>query len=124
MERGLSGNPVKPDTAPRGLGEIGEGAFYKTALVDVVIPDAVQTLGNFTFSHIDTLETVDLGESLASIGDTAFANTKITSIILPNSIQSIGSGAFLNSDLETFHTRKYYSAVRWSIFRCLQAYVC
>jgi hypothetical protein len=80
-------------TIPYGVVEIGDNAFYGTALTNVTIPDSVTSIGMDAFARSD-LTSVVLGNSLEKLS--GFANTKLTGIVIPNSVTSIGYGAFSN----------------------------
>ena len=64
---------------------------------EVVIPDSVTSIGNWTFYNCSGLTSVTIGNSVTSIGNYAFAGcSSLTSVTIPDSVTSIGVGAFSN----------------------------
>ncbi len=54
--------------------EIAAKAFSDcSAIVNVTIPDSVETIGNRAFYNCDSLETVSIGTGMQSVGDYAFS---------------------------------------------------
>ena len=81
-----------------------EGSFVKTnlylngeMLVDLVIPDSVKDIRNYTFTCCASLKTVVLPDGIKSIGDGAFRRCKfLTDITIPDSVKTIGEWAFMD----------------------------
>lgn len=74
---------------------IGEGALSGSAIVSVVLPDSVKTIGKNAFSGCASLSSVTLPKSLTSLGEGAFANcSALEAIALPETLTSLGEGAF------------------------------
>lgn len=63
---------VERVTLPSTLKEIGEGAFQRSKLVSVVIPNGTATLGMFCFQYCSQLVHVELPETVSSIALGAF----------------------------------------------------
>ena len=62
---------------------------------NLVISDAVTSIGDNAFENCNGLKSVSFGSSLASIGKEAFASCiKLESVTFPASLQSIGKKAF------------------------------
>lgn len=62
---------------------------------DLVIPNTVTALGNYTFCGCSRLTSITIPNSLASIGNGSFSGCSgLTSVTIPNSVTSIGSSAF------------------------------
>ena len=101
------------------LTEIGSHAFDGTSLTFLTLPDTVETLGEYAFGNINTLNSVNIPEKL-TIADRAFAgskklnelrnkiegiripdgmfeNTGLTTFIVPSGIKEIGKYAFRNN---------------------------
>jgi hypothetical protein len=85
---------------------IGEDAFNiapKTYITSVVIPNSVETIGNYAF-YKNQLTSVTLPNSLTSIGDGVFAENQLTSVVIPDSVETIGEKAFAHClSLRTIH---------------------
>ena len=80
---------------PLGITNIATGAFARTALASVTLPETVQAIGNGAFSDCLNLETVTLPQSLTSIEQYAFYGCKkLAGIALPDSLKSIGRNTF------------------------------
>ncbi len=88
---------------PAGLTEIGDNAFYATAIASVRIPASVTSIGANAFYNCASLATVEFeapaeGVEAANlaIGNSAFSSTAITGITLPARVNSIGTNLFQN----------------------------
>lgn len=113
---------VKYVSIPSSVTEIEESAFIDAGLVEVIVPDTVETLGPAAFrgcrdlikatlpSHLteipealfadcNRLRDCKFPDGVTTIGNTAFSGTGLTSVAIPSSVKSIGSGAFSGSQL-------------------------
>ena len=84
-------------------GKLNESAFMECVnLQYVLLPDTIQSVGQFAFFKCDSLTGVSLPESLTSIGYGAFKDcTSLEDIVFPDTITFIGRSAFGNcSSLE------------------------
>ncbi len=83
---------------PETLQSIGDFSFqYCGSLTNITIPESVTSVGNYAFRNCISLEAVTFGENsqLESIGSCAFFSCiSLTSITIPESMTSIGSSAF------------------------------
>jgi len=87
----LTGSLVLPD----GLIAIGDGAFDGTRITQVVLPESLQIIGNYSFSSCSLLGNLVLPTDLVSIGNYAFYDCGLSgNLILPDSLTSLGDGAF------------------------------
>lgn len=76
---------------------LGDYAFYACDSLSgtLVLPDALQSIGQSAFSGCRQLTGVRFGKSLRSIGAFAFVQSGLRgALVLPDSLQSIGDGAF------------------------------
>ena len=64
-------------------------------IIDLVIPDVITSIGNYTFYNCTGLKSVSIPNSVTSIGGGAFSFCSgLTSLEIPNSVTSIGEYAF------------------------------
>lgn len=94
-----------PKTAVIGdcVTEIAEGAFEgDDCVVDISMPDTVDTIGNYAFGSCHNLSAITLSTGLTSIGISLFENCgELTSMpALPAAINTIPSGTFRKSGLQ------------------------
>jgi hypothetical protein len=68
-----------------------------SAMVYVVLPNTISTIGNNAFQNCSALTTITIPSNFANIGDFAFNNcTSLSNINIPTSITNIGNSAFYN----------------------------
>lgn len=81
---------------PDDVTAIGDYTFYDCdGITNVVIPDSVTSVGACAFYDCDSLLNVDLGDTVSEIGAAAFGTcNNLTSIDIPDSVVSIGESAF------------------------------
>ena len=80
---------------PASLLTMERGAFSRTGLTSIVIPEGVTKLATWAFDNSPALASVTLPTTLTSIDDYAFEScTALTSINIPTGVTSIGDGAF------------------------------
>ena len=69
---------------PRSLRRIDSGAFAKSGLESVVIPDNVQEIANGTFDACPNLMDLVLGQNVSHIGMSAIRGCdSLTRLVLP-----------------------------------------
>ena len=62
---------------------------------EIVIPEAVTSIGNYQFSGFDNLTNIEIGDSVTSIESYAFSGcTSLTSVVIGDSVTSIRGSAF------------------------------
>jgi hypothetical protein len=86
-----------------------DGAFYNSTVKKIVLPETLESIGEYAFTNCTQLEEINLPASLKSIGGYfCFYNTPKMNIdvVLPN-IESIsgGQGMFKNSGIKSFDIR-------------------
>lgn len=98
VENGILKKYVGPGgtvAVPDGVTEIGEGAFYGTAPVRVVLPESVVKIGHQAFRRCISLIEINLPNGLNSIGVDAFEGcTSLENVSFPSSLKKIFGGAF------------------------------
>ena len=76
---------------------IGHGAFEKSAVTSVTIPDSVTAIPDDAFGFCSQLTNISIPNSVTFIGFSAFNScTSLKSITLPSSLSTIQSYAFYN----------------------------
>ncbi len=75
-ESAFEGAGLEEIELSKNLKEIGDRAFFETALKTVVVPEDVTTIGTATFGLVKTLKTVVLCGNVTSIGQNAFNGWK------------------------------------------------
>lgn len=79
------------------------GAFRKSALAEIVLPQSLQKIGDCAFADTE-LQSIELPAELRQIGDFAFTAAKLESITLPPQIIWVSNFCFnLCSRLKTVH---------------------
>lgn len=75
--------------------EIGNGAFARTMLGSILIPEGVKKLSTGVFSGCEYLTSVELPDSVISIGKQAFSDCiSLDRIVLPAYLEALEYGAF------------------------------
>ena len=94
----LGEEEIKDLVIPNSVTSIGNYTFqYCSGLTSVSIPNSVKNIGNSAFLGCSGLTSVTIGNGVTSIGGNAFGGcSSLTSITIPNSITSIGGSAFIN----------------------------
>lgn len=79
-----------------GRTEIQSNALsYCESIETVEIPESVKVIGNFAFSGCGNLKSIELPNGLTTIGVDAFNNCgSLENIVIPDTVTEIGSGAF------------------------------
>lgn len=84
-------------TLPSTITDINVGAFYKTKISSIEIPEAVKNISAHAFQDCSRLDSVVLPEGLISIDAFAFYNcSQLSSITFPATLDAIGAAAFTN----------------------------
>jgi hypothetical protein len=82
-----------------GITEIGMGAFIRSGVRRVRVPERVTVIGDDAFA-LSNVEVVQLPSSLRRIGNRAFYGCKyLASVSLPAAVDYIGNAAFSNTAL-------------------------
>lgn len=76
------------------------GSNANTTTKEVIIPDSVIAIGDYSFSYWKRLEKVTMGKNVNYIGYKAFSNcSNLSTIELPDKIKEINSRTFENSGI-------------------------
>lgn len=101
------------------LTTIGERAFDATNLRELILPDSVQTMGQYAMYNNRFLEKVSLGKALTAVPKYCFDGCYyINQMTLPNTITTVNEQAFYNcgsmqldslpANLKTIENRGFY----------------
>ena len=88
---------VVPDTYT----SIGNSAFSYTSVVDVTLPESIQSIGQYAFSDTPNLRKINIPSSITTINVGVFENSGIEEIHIPDHIARIEDYAFQGSNLLT-----------------------
>ncbi len=94
----LNGTLVKDLVIPDSVESIGEYAFYNyNSLGSITIPDSVESIGKYAFYSCESLDSITIPDSVDNIGGCAFRGClNLESVKIGNSVESIGNDAFEN----------------------------
>ena len=95
----ISGKKVEGELViPNSVESIGDYTFRNcTGLTSITIPDSVTSIGDNAFQSCIGLTSVTIGNTVTKIGECAFDScTGLTSIIIPDSVMTIGNYAFFD----------------------------
>lgn len=75
--------------------KIPDWLFYNSKIEDIIIPNSVTKIGDYSFAGCTCLTSVTIPDSVISIGSYAFSScSSLESIKLPDSVTRISEGAF------------------------------
>ena len=84
-------------------GSSSTGAFGKTGIVDLILPEGLTYIGKYAFygggTSTASIETVSFPSTLKTIGEYAFDSQNIVDLVIPEGVTTIGEYAFRNSQL-------------------------
>ncbi len=89
------------------------------SLKQIIIPDSVQSIGDFAFTNCTNLKHVELSSKLLDTGYSTFSGCGLNSIWIPKSLRVIGCGSFAScTDLTslTFEERSKCNEIDDSAF--------
>lgn len=82
-------------TVEEGVESICYGAFLKTSIVSLVLPDSITEIGEFSVSLCSNLEYVVLSDNIEELPESAlYYNRKLTYVHMPENLKTIGFGVF------------------------------
>ncbi|MGB4091288.1 MAG: leucine-rich repeat protein [Ruminococcus flavefaciens] len=81
-------------TVPEGVKRIKRYAFANCKIKKVILPESLEEIEDYAFSHAASLESVEFNEGLSVIGMSAFSGCDLRSVKLPESLKKIEKYAF------------------------------
>ena len=92
----VNGELVTDLIIPDSVTTIGQYTFYNcSSLTSIIIPDSVTTIGYGAFYNCYSLTSVTIGDSVTTIGGNAFGGcSSLTSVTIPDSVTTMGYWAF------------------------------
>lgn len=92
----IDGQEVKDVVIPQTINTIGNYCFVGCSdLTSITIPNSVTSIGRYAFEECSGLTSITIPNSMTSIDDFAFYNCSgLTSITIPESVTSFGYNAF------------------------------
>ncbi len=86
---------LKNVSFPESVTSIGESAFAKTGLVEVVLPNSIVSIGDKSFNGCSSMTSLKIGDSVTSISSMAFGDCyKLESVEFGKSVSEIGESSF------------------------------
>ena len=118
-----SGALVLPDTVSHNgitytVRAIGNNTFSNCLLFTVVMPNTVDSLGDYAFDNCNYLSNMTFSNTLSYIGKCAYSNTNLGDVVLPASVRIIGESAFANANITNITLN---DSVQYLGFGCLQS---
>ena len=101
-------------------------------LTNLIIPDGITEIKDYTFYNCTSLKSVTIPEGVTSIGNKAFSNcTSLTSVTIPESVTSIGKDAFDKcyyldiyiSDIVAWYNIDFYNHTSTSLYYAYNLYL-
>lgn len=106
---------MNSENKPYHLSEDGKVLLSVDDVVDLVIPEGIETIGEHAFSFLTMLKSIAIPESVTTIERFAFADSGIESLFLPKSVTSIGTECFSGcvhlGSIEVDKDNSFYSSV-------------
>ena len=92
----INGEPLVNVVIPDGVTKIGDYTFYNCIFINsVIIPDSVVKIGKWSFTDCNNMSSFGFGQGVEIIDERAFWNcTALQEVIMPDSVTYIGSYAF------------------------------
>ena len=80
---------------PNGTKSIAQSAFHSSGIKELIIPEGLESIGDYAFSGCSNLEKIMIPNSVTDIGESAFLGCiSLESIVIPDSVIGIGEDMF------------------------------
>lgn len=94
----LYSTDLKSVRFPKGMKSINDCLRGCWRIEEVILPTALESIGDYAFYECSYLEEIELPDTLVSIGKYAFGKTNLGSVALPNTLESLDENAFAQCD--------------------------
>lgn len=113
-------NEILSVSVSDGITSIGSGAFSACRFTEIVLPDSIETIGEYAFHSCSSLASVQFPANLKTIGREAFTRcSKLTEVNLPDSLTAIGTYAFGECPMKSIVIPPHVTSLGGSLFdRC------
>jgi len=111
VEEGITGlgnylakgfNKVTSVTLPEGLTSIGTACFSGHRFESIVLPETLETIGNYAFEAVTTLRSIDIPASVTALNRYAFDGcSSLATVTGGEGITAMGQGVFRNTAILT-----------------------
>lgn len=95
--------------------EIGEYAFYRSAITEFVIPNSVTKIKEYAFDWC-SLSKLELSNEIISIGGNAFSKNCLKELVIPDSVTHIGENAFMHNKISRLILSKTINQIESMVF--------
>ena len=110
-------NEILSVSVSDGITSIGSGAFCACRFTEIVLPDSIETIGEYAFYSCSSLVSVQFPANLKTIGSEAFTRcSKLTEVNLPDSLTAIGAYAFGDCPMKSFVIPPHVTSLGGSLF--------
>ena len=115
----INGEIINNLIIPNSITSIGDYTFSGcNKLTSVILHDSISNIGRSAFGGCSGLTSIKIPNSVITIGDQAFEYcTGLTTITIPESVISIGNSAFYESNLTSITIPESVTSIGGSAFR-------
>lgn len=90
-------------TVPEGVEAIEKFAFSNSSLSEIILPDTLKVINEYSFLDAKKLEKITVPSSVRLIGYSAFSGSGIKEVILSEGLEEIESSAFEKTDIKELY---------------------
>lgn len=102
---------------PEGIKEVKQWTFNDCSqLTKVTMADTVETIGYYAFGACEKLQEVHLSNNLISLGENAFSGAGFAELELPDTLTTIGQDALSNTGLKRIDIPASVQSIAWRAF--------
>ncbi|MBD5104010.1 MAG: leucine-rich repeat domain-containing protein [Ruminococcaceae bacterium] len=90
-------------TIPEGVEEIEKFAFSNSSLSEIILPDTLKTIADYSFLDAKRLDKITVPSSVRFIGYSAFSGSGIKEVTLSEGLEEIEGSAFEKTDIKELY---------------------